>query len=102
MADVLADVLKEMSVTGATPAIINPEGQSLTLRQAVAEMFVKVRGLLRLGNRPRDPRAGDDLYGHLLSLRAENLIVLEVVFEMARRQGIDPQEIRQRVIESLS
>lgn len=102
MADVLADVLKEMSASGATPAIVNPEGKSLTLRQSVAEMFVKLRGLLRMTDRPRDPRAADDLYGHLLSLRAEHLILLEVIFEMARRQGVDPQEIRNRVIASLS
>jgi chromosome condensin MukBEF MukE localization factor len=102
MADILADVLKEMSASGAAPAILSPEGKSLTLRQAVAEMFGKVRAVLSLSGRPRDPRAGDDLYGHLLSLRAENLILLEVVFELARQQDIDPQEIRNRVIASLS
>ena len=103
----LTRLAAELSASGAEP-IIDPEGTALTLRQAVSSVFGKVRTILRLdGDRPRDPRAGDDLYGHVLNTRAEGLITQALVAEIVTKinnpnyQMRDVQAIRDAVKRSL-
>ena len=67
----------------------------------------KVRTILRLNDRPRDPRAGDDLYGHVLNARAEGLITQALVAEIVTKinnpnyQMRDVQSVRDAVKRSL-
>ena len=66
-----------------------------------------MRTILRLNDRPRDPRAGDDLYGHVLNARAEGLITQALVAEIVTKinnpnyQMRDVQSVRDAVKRSL-
>src|ERR1700761_5286814 len=65
-------LLTELSASGSQK-ITTPEGEDLTLREAVAQIFGKLRTIYTLADRPRDPGQGDDMYGHVMNARAEGL-----------------------------
>jgi hypothetical protein len=103
----LTALVKELAAS-ADVEIVNPEGKTLTLREAVADIFCKERFLLDLKDRPRDPGVKDDQLGHVLSARAEGLInqaILEAIVEKLNASGavyIDLAAIRRTVIDSFS
>lgn len=93
-------LLAELSASGSEP-IVDPQGNSLTLRGAVRSIFDKIRTIYRLDARPLDPRRGDDLYGHILSLRAEGLITQHMVAAMADKLGLDSRLLYQQAKDGL-
>jgi hypothetical protein len=103
-----AVLLQELSASGdqplnaSTPHFTQPD---LTLRQAIGLILWKQAASLTLadyGGRPRDPKTSDDMYGHLLSLRAELLITQAIVTDLAARLGTDVQKIRADVVKELN
>jgi hypothetical protein len=94
-------LLRELAASGAEP-ITTPEGEKLTLRQAVEQIFWKERGPHGLGGgRPRHPGSDDDQLGHVLSARAEGLFTQACVAAMADQMGIDTRKLYERVKASL-
>jgi Domain of unknown function (DUF4185) len=82
-------LLRELSASGSVP-ITTPEGETLTLREAIEEIHYKERGNHGLeGGRPRHPGKDDDQLGHVLNARAEGLFTQACVVELAKRAGID-------------
>ena len=79
-----------------------PDGTQLTETQAIAWILAKTTGLLSLKNRPRSPTAVDDLYGHILSMRAEGLITQAILTQLAAQSGVDVQSVRNAVLGSLN
>jgi hypothetical protein len=68
----LALLTAELSASGAEP-LVDADGTKLTLRTAVGRILWKNTFLLDLTDRPRPPGEKDDLYGHVVSARAEGL-----------------------------
>jgi hypothetical protein len=103
--ETLTTLVQELSASGNTP--INPSTTDLaqpdfTLRQAVSRILWKEAAAVNLkGGRPEDPSVADDQLGHVLSLRAEVLILSSIVTDLAARLGTDVVTIRNQVIESL-
>jgi hypothetical protein len=81
-------LLRELSASGAVK-INTPEGDSLTLREAIEQIFVKERGWYGLAGRPRHPGATDDQLGHVLNARAEGLFNQALLVAIAEKNGID-------------
>lgn len=92
-------LVQELSASGSTP-LLDPSGNRLTLRQAVGWVFTKCSAVLSLSGRPRTPSQADDLYGHILSLRAEQLITQAILAELATRSGVNVADIRNQAIAS--
>ena len=94
-------LLRELSASGSEP-IVTPEGDKLTLRQAIEQIFWKERGLHGVsGGRPRHPSEKDDQLGHLLSARTEGLFTQAVVVAIADRFNVDVKAIYEQVQENL-
>lgn len=82
-------LLRELSASGSI-VIMTPEGEKLTLREAIEEIFWKERGEHGLeGGRPRHPNKSDDQLGHVLNARAEGLFTQACVVALAEKAGID-------------
>lgn len=94
-------LIQELSGSGSQPLLDN-DGTKFTLRGAIARILWKVNFLLPLKNRPQPPTQTDDLYGHVLSLRAEHLITQNILVNLASRLGTDVNTLRQQVIDQLN
>ena len=93
-------LLRELSASGSTP-ITTPDGKSITLRQAIAEIYTKERGLLEMHGRPRHPADKDDQFGQVLNARAEGLFTQACVVALCDKAGIDSGKLYQQVRRSL-
>jgi Domain of unknown function (DUF4185) len=94
-------LLRELSASGSQP-ITTPEGEHITLRQAVEQIFWKARGLHGLApGRPRHPNLGDDQLGHVLNARAEGLFTQACVVALADQAGIDTAALYKQIQGSL-
>ena len=93
-------MLRELSASGSTP-ITTPHGTTITLRQAVAEIYEKERGMLRMDGRPRHPKDSDDQFGHVLNTRAEVEQIYACVVAIADKMGIDTRKLYEQVKRSL-
>jgi hypothetical protein len=94
-------LMKELAASASEP-IVTPEGDKLTLRQAVEQVFWKERGPHDMSNaRPRHPAEEDDQLGHVLNSRAEGLQTLAAVVAIAEKLDIDIANLFARVQESL-
>jgi hypothetical protein len=91
----------ELSASGSQPLLDN-DGTKFTLRGAFGRILWKVNFLLPLANRPLPPTKLDDLYGHVLSLRAENLINQVIITDLAAALGRDVTTLRQQAIASFN
>lgn len=96
----LATVAAELSAS-ASEALLDPTGTPLTLRGAIKSVLTKVTLPLSLQDRPHTPAQTDDLYGHVLSLRAEQLITQALVTDLAAALGRDVTALRANAIASL-
>lgn len=94
-------LLSELSASGST-LIETPEGDTLTMREAVAQIFDKERGLVGLQGRPKHPGTDDDQLGHVLNARAEGLFTQALLVAIADHLGIDSQAIYDQVKRSLT
>jgi hypothetical protein len=94
-------LLKELSASGSQP-ITTPEGENITLRQAIEQIYWKERGPHGLEGRPRHPDEKDDQLGQVLSARAEGLFTQAVVVAIADKFGIDAATLYRQVKESLT
>lgn len=97
----LGVVAQELSASASTPLLDN-DGTKFTLRGAIARILWKVNFLLPLNNRPVSPTQTDDLYGHVLNLRAEGLITQNIVTNLAAKLGLDVTTLRQDVLNNLN
>lgn len=97
----LQTLLQELAASSSDPLQDN-DGSKFTLRQAIGRILWKVNFLLPLINRPISPTQQDDLYGHVLSLRAEHLITQAILTDLAARLGTDVTTIRANVLKSLN
>jgi len=95
----LSQVAAELSASASTP-ILDTDGTLVTLRTAVGRVFTKITEVLKLTSRPESPTAPDDLYGHLLSLRAEHLITQAILTDLAASMGRDVTTLRSQAIAS--
>jgi len=93
-------LLKELAASASTP-ILTPEGDKLTLREAIEQIFVKERGMHDIKGRPRHPKEKDDQLGHVLSMRAEGLFTQAVVVAIADRFNVNVDELYKQVQENL-
>jgi hypothetical protein len=91
--------MSELSASGSTPLLDN-DGTAFTLRGAIGRILWKVNYLLGLLNRPLAPTQSDDLYGHVLSMRAEHLITQAILTDLAARLGSDVKTLRANTIAS--
>lgn len=96
-----ATLVQELSASGSQPLLDN-DGSKFTLRTAIARILWKVNFLLPLKNRPVPPTQADDLYGHVLSLRAEHLFTQAVLVNLAARLGTDVTTIQNQVKANLN
>lgn len=96
----LVKLVGELAASGDDP-ITAPDGSARTLRGAIKDIFIKTRTVFRLDGRPIDPRKGDDLVGHVLSLRAEVQIIRGLVTEIARAQGVDINVVTSQVLKAI-
>jgi hypothetical protein len=93
-------LLRELSASGSEP-IVGPEGEKLTLRQAVEQIFWKEKGGHGLeGGRPRHPGKEDDQLGHVLNARAEGLFNQALLVALAEKAGIDVGKLYSQVQEA--
>lgn len=93
-------LLRELSASGAVK-INTPEGDTLTLREAIEQIFAKERGWYALEGRPRHPGEQDDQLGHVLSGRAEGLFNQALLVSLAEKAGIDTAKLYAQVQGSL-
>jgi hypothetical protein len=93
-------LMRELAASGSEP-ITTPEGEKLTLRQAVEQIYWKERGPHTLVGRPRHPKDSDDQLGHVLSTRAEVEYTQACVVAMADSMGIDTAKLYEQVKRSL-
>ena len=101
-AELFSLLLKELSASGSVPLPAeDPSQPNLTLREAVGAILWKTTFPLDLTDRPRNPKAKDDLYGHVLNLRAETLQNQALLAALCERFGIDVGNILKQVTESL-
>jgi hypothetical protein len=97
----LAILTQELSASASTPLLDN-DGSKFTLRGAIARILWKVNFLLPLNDRPKPPNVPDDLYGHVLNLRAEGLITQAILTDLAARLGTDVTTLRKNTIAGLN
>jgi hypothetical protein len=96
----LVTLVQELAASGDDP-IVAPDGTTRTLRGALKDVFGKVRTVFRLDGRPVDPRKGDDLTGHVLSMRAEMQILRALLTDLARRQGVPVDDLVRQTLQAL-
>lgn len=91
-------LMQELSASASDPLLDNDDpNRKFTLRGAIKRILWKVNQLLPLANRPVDPTKPDDLYGHVLSMRVEQLQTQAVVADLAARLGTDVPKIFNQV-----
>lgn len=94
-------LLSELSASGSVPLPAeDPTKPNLTLRQAIAAILWKNTTVLNLFQRPRNPATTDDLFGHVLNLRAENLQNQALLAALCAANKIDVPSILNAVKES--
>lgn len=94
-------LLRELSASGSVK-ITTPDGETLTLREAIEEIHYKERGNHGLeGGRPRHPNTPDDQLGHVLNTRAEGLFTQALMYELAKKAGVDVKAVYASVQRSL-
>ena len=94
-------LLRELSASGSVK-IQTPEGQNITLREAIEQIFIKERGFHDMaGGRPRHPGETDDQLGHVLNARSEGLFTQALVYELAKKAGVNVKQIYKQVQEAL-
>lgn len=71
-----------------TPPVVQQPGP-LGTEAAIQSILWKETYLLDLTDRPRDPSAPDDQFGHVLSMRAEGLITQALVASLCEAAKID-------------
>lgn len=92
----------ELSGSGSQP-LLDAKGNKLTLRGAIGAILNKVvSSVFTLASRPLPPTQADDLYGHIMSLRAEGLITQAIVTDLAAALGRDVATLRANVIAELN
>lgn len=96
----LETLVRELGASTQPITAVGVSGK-VTLRQAIGNVYWKATSVLKLSDRPRDPRQGDDQFGHILSLRAEVQILRGIVTELAKAQGVDVKAVTDRVLEAL-
>lgn len=89
----LDKVAAELAESGEIPLQSNEEGPRLSLRGAISAILWKLTKRLDLGGRPIDPATPDDIFGQILSLRAEVRQLRAIVDAIARDGGEDPDKI---------
>lgn len=100
-------LVAELAASNAPITAVGVQGK-VTLRQAIANIYWKLSSVLTLAGRPRSPNAGDDQFGHVLSMRAETLVNQAILTAIADRINdpsgplIDVDKIRTDVIRSFS
>lgn len=99
-AQLLAQVAAELSASAAEP-LSGPDGNRLTLRGALAAVLTKVTLPLRLNDRPRPATKDDDLYGHVLSMRAEQLQTQALVEALCKASSIDVDSVKAAVAQQI-
>lgn len=88
--EILFSELAEDLSSSSTPKLRAPdEDHDLTLREAISKVLTKTTLPLSLGDRPLNPKVPDDLFGHVLSMRAEQLHTLAIVAALADHLGMD-------------
>jgi len=93
-------LLRELSASGSEP-IVTPDGEKITMRQAIEQIFWKERGDHGLeGGRPRHPNKADDQLGHVLNARAEGLFNQALLVALAEKAGIDAGKLYAQVQEA--
>jgi|JI10StandDraft_1071094.scaffolds.fasta_scaffold691057_3 hypothetical protein len=97
----LAAIVRELAATKTTPITAVGVDKPVTLRAAISNVYWKASSVLKLTGRPRDPRVGDDQFGHILSLRAEVLVLRTLVTAMARKQGLDVDKLVADTLEAI-
>ena len=85
-------LMTELSASASQPLLDN-DGTKFTLRGAIGRILWKTNFLLPLASRPVSPNKKDDLYGHVLSMRAEHLQTQAIVADLAARLGTDVTKI---------
>lgn len=99
--DALGVVAQELSASASTPLLDNDDlAKPFTLRTAIGRILWKVNQVLPLTNRPVAPTVKDDLFGQVLSLRAEHLITQAILTDLAARLGTDVNALRAKAIAS--
>ena len=94
-------LLRELSASGSVP-ITTPEGENVTLREAIRDLFIKERWFVDLkGGRPWHPSKPDDQLGHTLSARAEGLFNQALLVAIADKAGVDVAALYDQVQRSL-
>jgi hypothetical protein len=91
--DAATKLAEELSGSQSIPLLAADQKTKLSLREAIALILGKTNYTLDLTNRPISPKREDDLFGHILSLRAENLQTLALVVALADHLGIDVEKI---------
>lgn len=106
--ETFAILMKELSASASSPLDASTphlKQETRTLRQAIGVILWKCAAALTLsdyGGRPRSPKEADDLFGHVLSMRAEGLITQAILADLAARLGTDVKKIRDDAIASWS
>lgn len=85
-------MVKELAASGSTP-ITTVDGRRLTLREAVAEMYVETCMPDTLKGMPVDPRTAVPLLDHVRSMRWEGLFTQAMVLQIADKFGLDADKI---------
>jgi hypothetical protein len=94
-------LLQELSASGSVK-ITTHDGDLLTLREAIQQIFDKETGLYGLENgRPYHPMIKDDQLGHVLSARAEGLFTQTLVVALAEKAGINCAQLYAQVQDAL-
>lgn len=86
--DLYALLLTELSASGSTP-IMDRNGNKVTLREAVAQLFVATTLPADLVGKPLSPKSPASLVDHVTSARAEGLFNQAILAALADKAGID-------------
>lgn len=89
----LDKVAAELSASGEIPLQSNEEGPRLSMRGAISAILWKLTKRLDLAGRPIPAEQPDDIFGQILSLRAEVRQLRAIVDSIARDGGEDPDKI---------
>jgi D-arabinan endo alpha-(1,5)-arabinofuranosidase len=93
-------LLKELAASGST-VITDKNGKKLTLREAVAGIYLNECSINDLKNFPVDPRLKVNQLDHVRSARSEGLFTQSMVLAIADKLGIDSANLYYQVRESI-
>ena len=94
-------LLRELAASGSTE-ILTADGQKLTLREAVGELYESTCSLHDLKGFPRHPSEAGPQLDHILSARAEGLFTQACVVALADAAGVDVDALYERVQKGIS